>query len=280
MQTIRLGSRGQSVLKLQQILGIPADGVFGPQTRNAVRTFQSSNNLTVDGIVGPSTWRVLNQDSIQPTQSYIRDIINANKDKLVTKTNSKNNRIVEYDPSEHLIVVGIRGFYESMGSRNSNNRGIYDDAQFVVTPNRIVSYQGNTDPGGFRRGSGTGRNKGMACLNTGVWFYGKGPHRGASSFRQCCPFTVTRDGTPNYKDTGWFGINWHTGGDRSTSSLGCQTNKPRDFANLRSYIYSELDRLKNPQLCHDWASGFNATVGAFPYILIDQSEIRKGNLVV
>jgi peptidoglycan hydrolase-like protein with peptidoglycan-binding domain len=48
-------SAGSSVSALQTALGIPADGVYGPQTRRAVRQFQAAHGLTVDGIAGPIT---------------------------------------------------------------------------------------------------------------------------------------------------------------------------------------------------------------------------------
>ncbi|MGE5560624.1 MAG: peptidoglycan-binding protein [Chloroflexota bacterium] len=57
--------RGPDVLAVQERLiqlGYdpgPADGVFGPQTEAAVRAFQSDSGLTVDGIVGPQTYRAL-----------------------------------------------------------------------------------------------------------------------------------------------------------------------------------------------------------------------------
>ena len=58
-QALKRGSRGPLVVQLQQKLGIPADGVFGPQTGHAVRRFQARKRLTVDGIVGSQTARVL-----------------------------------------------------------------------------------------------------------------------------------------------------------------------------------------------------------------------------
>jgi resuscitation-promoting factor RpfB len=48
-------SAGSSVSALQQALGIPADGIYGAQTRRAVRQFQAAHGLAVDGIAGPQT---------------------------------------------------------------------------------------------------------------------------------------------------------------------------------------------------------------------------------
>lgn len=61
--------RGQDVLQLQRrlrALGITQvgepDGIFGPATNEGIRTFQSERSLTVDGIVGPVTWKSLFRD--------------------------------------------------------------------------------------------------------------------------------------------------------------------------------------------------------------------------
>jgi peptidoglycan DL-endopeptidase CwlO len=52
---LRLGSRGSAVAAAQQALGVPADGIFGPQTRAAVLAFQRAHGLEVDGVIGPVT---------------------------------------------------------------------------------------------------------------------------------------------------------------------------------------------------------------------------------
>ena len=44
-----------TVAAVQEKLGIPADGIVGPQTRRAVRRFQRRHGLTVDGVIGPET---------------------------------------------------------------------------------------------------------------------------------------------------------------------------------------------------------------------------------
>lgn len=62
---LRRGSRGLAVRDLQSrltALGMapgPIDGIFGPLTEAAVRRFQASRGLTVDGIVGPATFVAL-----------------------------------------------------------------------------------------------------------------------------------------------------------------------------------------------------------------------------
>jgi len=52
---VKRGDRGAAVRRVQEQLGISADGVFGEQTERAVKFFQRSHSLVADGIVGPLT---------------------------------------------------------------------------------------------------------------------------------------------------------------------------------------------------------------------------------
>ena len=54
--TVRYNDRGANVMWVQQKLGINDDGIFGPVTEAAVRSFQETAGLVVDGVVGPNTW--------------------------------------------------------------------------------------------------------------------------------------------------------------------------------------------------------------------------------
>jgi N-acetylmuramoyl-L-alanine amidase len=56
---LRRGSRGNEVTRLQNLLKINADGIFGPGTERTVIEFQRKNRLTADGVVGPKTWNAL-----------------------------------------------------------------------------------------------------------------------------------------------------------------------------------------------------------------------------
>lgn len=63
-ETVRRGSRGDAVVKLQRILvaigyTLDLDGVFGPMTEECVKTYQATHGLEVDGVVGPLTWAEL-----------------------------------------------------------------------------------------------------------------------------------------------------------------------------------------------------------------------------
>lgn len=59
METIKLGSNSKDTKRLQELLGITADGIFGSKTEEAVKEYQENHKLQVDGVVGPGTWATL-----------------------------------------------------------------------------------------------------------------------------------------------------------------------------------------------------------------------------
>lgn len=68
LKELRKGSNNYTVKALQRMLhgmgynigsNNPIDGDFGPKTDAAVRSYQRTNNLEVDGIVGEQTWTKL-----------------------------------------------------------------------------------------------------------------------------------------------------------------------------------------------------------------------------
>jgi lysozyme len=174
-------------------------------------------------------------------------------------------RAAGLDTDQHpVFVAGIRGYYRStMGAPDRNDRGIYDDAIFLVSPNFFGSYNGNTDPSYLRNCAGTGRGKGMAMLKPGVWpVYRFDLHSGKylALCQRAGPVTVQRDKAGgSYPDTGYFGINIHRGGYRTTSSEGCQTIYPPQW---ESFIASAQDQAKR-------FHGAKWRTTTLPYVLME-----------
>ena len=65
---LRRGATGEAVRLMQQALtdaGFPleADGIFGEKTQHAVRQYQRSRHLSVDGVAGPETLAALGKEA-------------------------------------------------------------------------------------------------------------------------------------------------------------------------------------------------------------------------
>lgn len=160
--------------------------------------------------------------------------------------------------SDPVVLVGVRGYYrDTMGQPGCNDRGIYDDALFIVSPTHFSAWNANTDPSAHRPG--------IATLVPGVHRYRKGNHGisrpggGYPAFRPATPgeqLPVTRDGVVNPKPG--IAINIHRGGRTTTSSEGCQTLPPAQWDAFYAALAGEMKRHK-------------AT--SFPYLLILDSQL-------
>lgn len=133
-----------------------------------------------------------------------------------------------------VVIVGIRGYYrDTMGKVGVNDRGIYDDAIFVLSPNEFKAFQANVDPSVFR--------KGIANLKVGVYKVVKWIHRGKYAALQIVNDVVVRDGETK-EDSGRHGINFHYGSETQTWSQGCQTLPRSIYWAFLNLVYSEMQK--------------------------------------
>lgn len=146
-------------------------------------------------------------------------------------------------PSQYAVaILAVRGYFRrTMGDPNSNDRGIYDDALFLVSPSEVRSFNANTDPSVSR--------KGIATLVPGVHLYRKGNHGitrpggGYPAFRPATEgeqLPVTRDGSTS--PSMGVAINIHRGSLGSTSSEGCQTIHPTQWLEFQERAYRLMDQ--------------------------------------
>jgi peptidoglycan L-alanyl-D-glutamate endopeptidase CwlK len=56
---IKQGSKGKDAQRVQNAVGVTADGIFGPATKKAVQAYQKRHGLSADGIIGEKTWKVM-----------------------------------------------------------------------------------------------------------------------------------------------------------------------------------------------------------------------------
>ena len=153
---------------------------------------------------------------------------------------SARDLVAPFNLNDKVILLGMRGYYKrTMGNPEKNDRGMYDDAIFILAPGFFQAFNANTDPSVYR--------KGIATLKPGVHRYRKGNH-GISKgpgYPALRPATagerhpVTRDGQGD--DFG-IAINIHRGGFKHTSSEGCQTIHPNQWSGFITKVYELMDQ--------------------------------------
>jgi hypothetical protein len=76
--------------------------------------------------------------------------------------------LAERSISDDVALIGVRGFFASMGATQQNDSGIYDDAIFLVTEEICAGFNANTDPVKYEPPNVT--------LKAGAWRYRLGVH--------------------------------------------------------------------------------------------------------
>lgn len=66
----RRGYTGEDFKKIQEVLGLTADGVFGPKTEAKIKEWQAKKGLKIDGILGEkSIIELENEDQLNPPKN-------------------------------------------------------------------------------------------------------------------------------------------------------------------------------------------------------------------
>lgn len=194
----------------------------------------------------------------------------ASKPKLPKSDFDKVIRHYGVDTDRYKVVVGgSRGYYEdSIGEVDKNDRGVYDDAMFIRTPDFYATFNANCDPSTYRKGYGFGDAKGIATLKADVYYAWKLDYHKGKYLALCQrlgEMTVIRDGNPPYEHKSkWLGINGHKGGINTTASLGCQTIVPQQWNEFISDCVRELKKY--------YGDDYNKVV--VPYCLIEEKDRR------
>ena len=125
---LKVGSNGPLVKELQRALGIGADGIFGKGTESSVKLFQKENNLTVDGLVGSSTWEAIGIDtdseaSAQESEYTTKDGLTIDRQYL-----DKDEYVRDYGKIEPLgffihHTAGWDNPYNTVSNWNRDKRG-------------------------------------------------------------------------------------------------------------------------------------------------------------
>ena len=139
-----------------------------------------------------------------------------------------------------------RGYYlDTMGVPGKNDRGIYDDAVFIVSDRVFASFNANTDPSRYKAG--------LSTILPGFYPYKRGNHGitrpggGYPAFRPATKgeaLPVRRDGESGRSKRDGVANNIHKGGVNGTSSEGCLTIPPSQWPSFYSIVTAEMDRMK------------------------------------
>jgi len=161
-----------------------------------------------------------------------------------------------------VVLIAVRGYYfTTMGNKAANDRGIYDDAIFVVAPDNVYSFNANTDPSGSKSGIAQLKSRQAVRYRPGMHGFSRkgGPY---PAFRQDSNVTVIRDGSGAQTDSpnGRFWINLHRGGNTTTSSAGCQTIPPHQWNEFKTLVDGLLKK-------HGQQT--------FYYLLVEQEDVPK-----
>lgn len=217
------------------ILDPPADGAFGPQSRNALRLFGKTVGIAVTETV---------------EAGLATKLLSADADTLfpLAVDSSLASRILQYmqlknywiaRPPGYLNIVYVEGM-DQTGELNVNQPNEFNDRRMIISiedgrPSLIGTWEATTEPGKYytlNPPSGVA-HLGVARIEFGQYkSWHVGTHHGLSgtdnqeALVQAANITICRDLDKNYKRLGdrrypgTFAINQHGGHGRPLNDIG------------------------------------------------------------
>lgn len=272
-RVLRPNCRGEDVEQLQTMLqqaGFdpgPVDGVYGSQTSRAVRDYQASRGLAVDGIVHQQTWGALTSGAparasqTPPTQAD--PTADPSGVTLAPAGATESEKYAHYAalvrqnggqlcPNGQATVLGLRGMAMDGTRHDSTSARAYDDVFVVLTPDgRCYEFAGATHPGqnsstaspdvtGDGAGDvGTIRPGNYSVVPNGLYHGntsyhvqtqgGSGSLAGWRDTNHDGVFSDAERSASERRGDALTGVLFHPGNETRPSSIGCQTLSPDDY---------------------------------------------------
>lgn len=117
---VKSGRKGELAKTAQHLLrdhgfDIAADGIVGPLTDAAIRDFQKSRNLPVDGIIGNQTWPEL---IVLLQQGSTGDAVRAAQGQLRLRNLPETKNLAVDGDFGPLTDAGVRAFQKALNDQN------------------------------------------------------------------------------------------------------------------------------------------------------------------
>ena len=178
---LRLGSKGQEVKELQQLLNIDSDGIFGRGTENAVKKFQHENGLVVDGIVGPVTLQRIKNSGDKTINPVVLRLGSKGEEveKLQKSLNlisdgdfgkGTENAVKEFQSKSGLVSDGVVGpvTWSKLGFKiKKTSIEQKDESNYFTTENGLIIHKHYLSKGEYFTGS---KPKYVFLHHTAGWY--------------------------------------------------------------------------------------------------------------
>jgi peptidoglycan hydrolase-like protein with peptidoglycan-binding domain len=205
---LRIGSRGQAVTDLQsklQDLGYDSgkiDGIYGSMTASAVRQFQRTNHLQVDGIAGPETLSSLYGQAPQKalSETPAKSKTTGNTAKLL-KAGSRGEAVSDVQrklKAAGLYTYEIDGIYGSLTTSavKAFQRNHNLEVDGIVGPKTLAALNSSPSEGSSTKTSAASSNSGNGLLQ----------FRDRGSDVTDLQKKLKKVGVFNQSPTGYFGV--------------------------------------------------------------------------